>query len=256
MSILEGLKFYAGDTAIHKLDPRVKLLVSTIMLIIVVMYAEVWMLTILITVQAVMAYIAKIVRRWLKTIRGSMPLAALVFGLNAIFFISTDTHATLQETLYYSATLAYRLVLFLSSFSIFFLTTTPEEIGLTLTSWRVPYPYTFAFISAIRFTPIIAQELKDIMDAQRARGVELDRGGPLERAKKLIPILVPLLANALRRAYELAEAMEVKCFGAAKKRTSLRELKMSAKDYVVLLMSLLLFGLAVYYKLLPILFQG
>lgn len=251
MSILEGLKFYAGDTAIHRLDPRVKFLISTLMLIIVVMYSEVWMLTILIVMQAAIAIAAKVVRRWLKTIRGSLPLAALVFGLNALFFISTGAHATLQETLYYSAALAYRLVLFLSSFSVFFLTTTPEEIGLTLTSWHVPYPYTFAFISAIRFTPIIAQELRDIMDAQRARGVELDRGGLLQRAKKLIPILIPLLANALRRAYELAEAMEVKCFGATKKRTSLRELKMGSKDYMVLSVSLTLFGLALYYKLFP-----
>ncbi|MEM4546452.1 MAG: energy-coupling factor transporter transmembrane component T [Nitrososphaerota archaeon] len=251
MSILEGLRFYAGDTVIHRLDPRVKFLISMIMLIIVVMYVEVWMLTILIALQAIMAYAAKVVRRWLKTIRGSLPLAVLVFGLNAIFFISSGTYATLQEALYQSTALAYRLVLFLSSFSIFFLTTTPEEIGLTLTSWRVPYPYTFAFISAIRFTPIIAQELRDIMDAQRARGVELDKGGPLQRAKKLVPILVPLLANALRRAYELAEAMEVKCFGATKKRTSLRELKMRYKDYVVLSVSLALFSLAAYYRLFP-----
>lgn len=251
MSILEGLKFHAGDTAIHKLDPRVKFLISTLMLIIVVMYSEVWMLTTLLATQAAIACVAKIVWRWLKTIKGSLPLAVLVFGLNAVFFISTGTYATLQDTFYHSAALAYRLVLFLSSFSIFFLTTTPEEIGLTLTSWRVPYPYTFAFISAIRFTPIIAQELRDIMDAQRARGVELDRGGPLQRAKKLIPILVPLLANALRRAYELAEAMEVKCFGATKKRTSLRELKMRSKDYVALSASLALFSLALCYKLFP-----
>ncbi|MCS7135563.1 MAG: energy-coupling factor transporter transmembrane component T [Nitrososphaerota archaeon] len=252
MSILEGFKFYAGDTAIHRLDPRVKFLVSVLMLITVVMYAEAWMLTALIVVQATIAYVAKVMRRWLQTIKGSIPLAALVFGLNAMFFISSGTYTTLQDTLYHSATLAYRLVLFLSSFSIFFLTTTPEEIGLTLTSWRVPYQYTFAFISAIRFTPIIAQELRDIMDAQRARGVELDRGGPLQRARKLIPILVPLLANALRRAYELAEAMEVKCFGAVKNRTSLRELRMGPRDYMVLLILLVLFGLAVYYRFFPL----
>ncbi|MEM2910427.1 MAG: energy-coupling factor transporter transmembrane component T [Nitrososphaerota archaeon] len=249
MSILEGLKFYAGDTAIHKLDPRVKFLVSMLMLLMVVMYTEAWILVTLMVVQAAMAYAAKVVRRWLKTIKGSIPLAVLVFGLNAIFFITTGTHATLQEVLYHSATLAYRLVLFLSSFSIFFLTTTPEEIGLTLTSWRIPYPYTFAFISAIRFTPIIAQELRDIMDAQRSRGIELDKGGPLQRAKKLVPILVPLLANALRRAYELAEAMEVKCFGATKNRTSLRELKMRSRDYAALLVSLTLFSLAMYSRL-------
>jgi len=246
LSILEGLRFYAGETAVHRLDPRVKFLLSVLMLVIVVMYTEVWVLMALMSVQAAMAYAAKVLGRWLKTMKGSLPLAALVFLLNAAFFLSTGAYGSVQEMLYHSAALAYRLVLFLSSFSIFFLTTTPEEIGLTLTSWRVPYTYTFAFISAIRFTPIIAQELKDIMDAQRSRGVELDRGGPIERARRLVPILVPLLANALRRAYELAEAMEVKCFGATKRRTSLRELRMGPKDYATLLVSLALFFLAVY----------
>lgn len=245
MSILEGLRFQAGDTVIHKIDPRVKFLLSLFMLTVAVMFVEIPVLTILVAVQAGMAYAAQVIRSWARTLRGALPLAVLVFVLNVVF-LSTSEGFISSKVLYQSAALAYRLVVFLSSFSVFFLTTTPEEIGLTLTSWRVPYTYTFAFISAIRFTPVIGQELKTIMDAQRSRGLELDRGGPLERVRKFIPILVPLLASALRRSYELAEAMEVKCFGATKKRTSLKELKMRRADYAALFLATCLFALSVF----------
>jgi len=117
---------------------------------------------------------------------------------------------------------------------------------MTFTKLRIPYMYSFAFISAIRFTPILAEELQTIMDAQRSRGLELDRGNPIKRIRRYIPILVPLIVNVLRRSYELAEAMEVKCFGASKKRTFLRELKMKPRDYIVLAITLLSLAFAIY----------
>ncbi|RLG08659.1 MAG: hypothetical protein DRN68_03220, partial [Thaumarchaeota archaeon] len=143
---------------------------------------------------------------------------------------------------------AYRLIALLASFSIFFLTTTPEEIGMTLTKLKIPYMYVFAFISAIRFTPILAEELQTIMDSQRSRGLELDKGNPLTRLRRYIPILVPLIVNVLRRSYELAEAMEVKCFGASKKRTYLKELKLRPKDLIVIILTLISISISIYFK--------
>ncbi|HID04492.1 MAG TPA: energy-coupling factor transporter transmembrane protein EcfT, partial [Aigarchaeota archaeon] len=149
------------------------------------------------------------------------------------------------NTIYRAFTYSYRIILFLSSFSLFFLTTTPDEIALTMTKMKIPYQYTFAFVSAIRFTPVLAQEIKNIMDAQKARGLELDKGSFIRRVRKLIPILVPLLVNVLRRSYELAEAMEVKCFGVAKNRTYLHELQFRRRDYVFLASVLLLFSVEI-----------
>ena len=248
MSLLQGLQFYPGKTFIHRLDPRVKLLVSLLLLTTTFMYTEVAVTTLIILAEAGLAAVGGVVRRWARTVYGAAPLIIAVFLMNYFFYSLIPGQPLSPQGIYRSFASAYRLIAFLASFSIFFLTTTPEELGMALTKLRVPYIYTFAFISAIRFAPVLAQELQSIIDAQRSRGLELDKGGPIARARRYIPVLVPLLVNVLRRSYELAEAMEVKCFGARKKRTYLRELKMKVRDIAVTASALGLFALAAYIR--------
>ena len=250
MSFLEGLQFRPGKSIVHRLDPRVKLLASILILTTTFIFVDALVITILLLMEAILIKIAKVERLWFKTLRGALPFAILVFILT-LFTRSIDK-GWVFLTFYDAFAYGYRIVIFLSSFSLFFLTTTPEEIALTLTKLRIPYHYIFAFVSAIRFTPVLAQEMKNIMDAQRARGLELDKGNFIQRTRKLIPILVPLLVNVLRRSYELAEAMEVKCFGAYKKRTYLKELSFTGRDYLFLAIVLALFSLAVYVRLMGV----
>ena len=246
--ILQGLQFYPGASVVHRLDPRVKLFLSGALLITTLMYLEVAATTLVIMVEASLAVVSGTLRRWIKTVYGAAPLIIAVFLMN--YLVRAFSYGAIYNPsgLYESFAAAYRLIALFASFSIFFLTTTPEELGMTLTKLRVPYTYSFALISAIRFTPVLAEELQTIMDAQRSRGLELDKGNPLTRVKRYIPILVPLIVNVLRRSYELAEAMEVKCFGASEKRTFLKELKMSLKDFTALAMITLFFALAVYLR--------
>ncbi|MEM2237900.1 MAG: energy-coupling factor transporter transmembrane component T [Candidatus Caldarchaeum sp.] len=247
MSIFEGLRFRPGNTFIHRLDPRIKLLTSVMILVTAVIYLDIVVTGMLLLGEACLIFVAKAHGLWSKTLRGSVPLASLVF---LITFISQYTREPILSTaLGYSFAYSFRLVVFLSSFSLFFLTTTPDEIALTLQKLRMPYEYTFAFVSAIRFTPVMAEELRAVMDAQRARGLELDKGPFTKRLKNMIPILVPLLVNVLRRSYELAEAMEVKCFGASKKRTSLRVLAVGRKDALFLTVSACFFAAALAVKI-------
>lgn len=245
MSLFEGLRFRPGNTFVHKLDPRVKLAASTLILTTAVIFVDFVVILTLLALEAAMIAWAKIHSMWLKTLRGSVPLAAIVFIIT--FFSQYSREPALLVAAGYGFAYSLRLVVFLSSFSLFFLTTTPDEIALTLQQLRVPYEYTFAFVSAIRFTPVMAEELKVVMDAQRARGLELDKGPFSKRIRNLIPILVPLLVNVIRRSYELAEAMEVKCFGASRKRTSLRVLKIRGKDvgFLFLVLTFFLLGIAV-----------
>ncbi len=245
-TILQGLQFQPGTSVIHRLDPRVKLLISATLLIAALLYSEVTIITIIVITEALLSAVSRRLWRWAKTVYGAMPLIAMVFAMNYLIWAFQEGTYYDPSILYRSFAASYRLVAFLASFSIFFLTTTPEELGMTLTKLRVPYTYAFAFISAIRFTPILAEELQSIMDAQKSRGLELDRGGPISKIKRYIPILVPLIVNVLRRSYELAEAMEVKCFGASKKRTFLRELKMKPGDHVILLITLLCLAISIY----------
>jgi len=246
--LLRGLQFYPGKTVIHKLDPRVKLLISFLLMTTVIMFTEAVVVTSVILVEAILALKAKVFGRWARTVYATSPLIIFVFIANFLFRLSIPGQTLTFQGIYESLLLAYRLIGFLASFSIFFLTTTPEELSMALTKMKIPYMYTFAFISAIRFTPVLAEELQSIIDAQRSRGLELEKGGPISRLRKYIPILVPLMVNVLRRSYELAEAMEVKCFGAKKDRTYLRELKMAGKDWFAVTLSLILFSFVLYLR--------
>ncbi|RLG00895.1 MAG: hypothetical protein DRN47_00325 [Candidatus Wolframiiraptor sp.] len=247
-TMLQGLQFYPGKSIVHRLDPRVKLFLSSALLITTLLYLEVTITTLIIAIEAILAIISRTMKRWIKTVYGAAPLVIAVFAMNYLVRSFSYGEFFSPTGLYESFAAAYRLIALLASFSIFFLTTTPEELGMTLTKFKIPYMYTFAFVSAIRFTPVLAEELQTIMDAQRSRGLELDKGGPLAKIRGYIPILVPLIVNVLRRSYELAEAMEVKCFGASKKRTFLKELKMSSKDFAALAMITLFLGSAIYLR--------
>jgi energy-coupling factor transporter transmembrane protein EcfT len=246
LPIFDGLRFRPGKSFIHRIDPRVKLTISLLILSLAAAYVDLLILTLLISVEAFTVARAGVFRLWLKTLRGSMYLAALVFVITLLTRLLPG--GPLVESLGYAVTYTYRLIVFLTSFSLFFLTTTPEEIALTLSKLKIPYEYIFAFVSAIRFTPVLADEMKSIMDAQRSRGLELDRGRFLSRVRKLIPVLIPLLVNVLRRSYELAEAMEVKCFGASKKRTYLRDLNIRPTDYAIFAAAIFLFATAIYLR--------
>ena len=90
----------------------------------------------------------------------------------------------------------------------------------------MPYEFAFAFTTAVRFVPVLAEEAQTIMDAQKARGLELEKGGLLKRIRNYVPVLIPLIVSAIRRSLELAEAMESRAWGATKKRTNLYCLKL------------------------------
>lgn len=222
---------------------------SLFILIIAAIYFEILPLAILMTLQFPLALSARVLRRWLKTLKASLFLSGFVFVVNIVVYYLQASYTLSTSDLVLALSFAFRVVVFFSSFSIFFLTTTPDELAMTLTSWRVPYAYTFAFITAIRFVPVLAEELQSIIDAQKSRGLELEGGRITNRVRKMIPVLVPLFINVIRRAMELAEAMEVKCFGVSKRRTYLRELQMRARDFIFLVFVVLLFLIGVYYKL-------
>jgi len=139
-----------------------------------------------------------------------------------------------------------RFLVLVESFSIFFLTTSPDRLGLALEQSHVPYEFCFAFTTAVRFVPVLAEEAQTIMDAQKARGLELERGNFIKRIKNYIPILIPLIVSAIRRSLELAEAMESRAWGATDKRTNLYVLKIKRGDYILAMISICMLILAVY----------
>lgn len=246
--MLEGLKFSAISSPIHRLDPRVKFLMVSILFVSTIIFSNLLPLLMIFVAQIPLLIIAKVQRQWLKSLRGALLLGIIIFASNLIanYFYRGRTLTT--EVLELSLAMTLRFTALITTFSIFFLTTSPDRLSLALEKARIPYELNFAFITAIRFVPVLAEEAQTIMDAQKARGLELERGNFIQRIRNYLPILLPLIINSIRRSLELAEAMESRAFGAVKKRTNLYELRMTRNDYYVLLLSLATLLLVLYVR--------
>jgi energy-coupling factor transport system permease protein len=249
MSLLESLRFSRGDTAVHNLDPRVKFLLTLVFFSVSVMFLEIIPLLLVFIVQIPLVVIAKVTNEWMKSIKGAGFIALFIFVTNMISFYYFRGGQITWDLVEYSLALTMRFIVLVTSFSVFFITTSPDKLSLALEKAKIPYEFNFAFITAIRFVPVLADEAQTIMDAQRSRGLELDKGNFLTRVRNYIPILLPLIINSIRRSLELAEAMESRAFGATEDRTNLYELSMNKTDIAVLITAIILLILAIYTKL-------
>ena len=132
-----------------------------------------------------------------------------------------------------------RLIALTTIFSVFFLTVHPDDLSQALIQMHVPFDLAFTFSMAIRFVPTLAIEAQTIMEAQMSRGLELQKGNLIQKAKNYIPILAPLLISSIRRAIQIAESLDSRAFGAKKKRTYLYELSFDSGDIIFALLSIL-----------------
>jgi len=247
MSVFEGFKFRKVSSVVHDLDPRIKFFFVSVLFVMAIMFTKLIALTILFFIPLPFVFIAKVNRQWLRSLRGAAFLAIFIFASNFIFGyffppLSQEVSPvdnSIFPILERSAAMTLRFVVLISSFSVFFLTTSPDHLGLALQQSHIPYEFCFAFTTAVRFVPVLADEAQTIMDAQKARGLELEHGNLFKRIRNYIPILIPLIVNAIRRSLELAESMESRAWGANKKRTNLYELKLKKEDYTLILISVL-----------------
>jgi len=249
LSVFEGFRFRHVSSPIHRRDPRVKFLYVLVMFIAAVMFNELPVLLVLFFLQIPFVLVAGVQRQWLRSLRGATFLATFLFVFNLFFgYISPSTIPGGVPPLEYAFAMSLRFLVLVESFSVFFLTTSPDHLSLALEQSRVPYEFTFAFTTAVRFVPVLAEEAQTIMDAQKARGLELERGNFMKRVRNYIPILIPLIVSAIRRSLELAEAMESRGWGAVKKRTNLYVLKMREGDWMLIVISIILLVTAIYVR--------
>jgi len=247
MSVFDGLKFRRVYSPIHNLDPRIKFVYVCAIFAVAIIFGELLPLMILFFMQIPFVLLAGVKRQWLRSMRGAAFLATIIFLTNFIFaFIGGRAMA---ESLENAVAMTLRFIVLVESFSIFFLTTSPDHLGLALEQTHIPYEFCFAFTTAVRFVPVLAEEAQTIMDAQKARGLELERGNFLKRIRNYIPILIPLIVSAIRRSLELAEAMESRAWGTTKKRTNLYVLKMHRSDLVLILITVGILATAIYVRL-------
>ncbi len=233
MSVFDGLKFRKVYSPIHNLDPRMKFIYVIAIFVAAILFYSIIPLLALFIMQIPFVLLARVHKQWLRSLRGAAFLAAFIFIVNIATNFFTHGYTVTAADWESATALTLRFIVLVESFSVFFLTTSPDHLGLALEQSKVPYEFSFAFTTAVRFVPVLAEEAQTIMDAQKARGLELEKGNFMKRIRNYIPILIPLIVSAIRRSLELAEAMESRAWGATKKRTNLYSLKLRRGDYVL-----------------------
>ena len=253
MSLFDGLRFRKVSSPIHGLDPRVKFFYVCALFVIAIMFNQLLPLILLFLIQLPFVFVARVQRQWIRSMKGASLLAVIIFITNFVSRYVYSGYVWSTSLLEESIAMTLRFVVLVESFSVFFLTTSPDHLGLALEQSHVPYEFCFAFTTAVRFVPVLAEEAQTIMDAQKARGLELEGGNFMKRIRNYIPILIPLIVSAIRRSLELAEAMESRAWGATEKRTNLYVLEMKSADYSLVLISIAMLIFAAYVWLfLPI----
>lgn len=246
MSVFDGLKFRKISSPIHNLDPRIKFVYVISIFIAAIIFRDIIPMLILFVMQIPFVFVAKVQKQWLRSLRGAAFLAAFIFILNIATTYFFNSYTLPIGEVENAVAMTLRFIVLVESFSVFFLTTSPDHLGLALEQSRVPFEFAFAFTTAVRFVPVLAEEAQTIMDAQKARGLELEKGGLMKRIRNYIPVLIPLIVSAIRRSLELAEAMESRAWGASKKRTNLYALKLKKGDYLLLLITSIVLATAIY----------
>ena len=234
--VATGFVFRRIDSPFHSLDARVKLLISTQLLAISLIVQSIYHVALVLSAIIALSLTAKIIRRLGRTLTFSAGFAVIILAINILVGYS------IAEAIF----LASRFVAIVGSTSIFFLTASPDELENVMKWLRLPRDVVFAFVTAIRFVPVLMLDALQVMDAQKSRGLELEKGRFLQRIRNLAPILVPLVVDAVIRSGELAEAMEARAYGAIKKPTSLFLLRMSSRDWLTMAISMILFASASY----------
>ncbi len=239
-------QYYPADSILHKLDPRVKL-VTTIVFLIALFVADDWVGYLVATV-----FLVAVIKL------SKVPFHFMVKGLKAIFFILLITMffnlfltpgdvvlvqiwklKITDKGLHTAIFMAIRLIYLILGSSVMTLTTTPNDLtdGLEklmnpLKKLHVPVHEVSMMMSiALRFIPILLEETDKIMKAQIARGADFEHGNLVQKAKNLVPLLVPLFISAFRRANDLAMAMEARCYRGGAGRTKMKPLVYARQDY-------------------------
>ncbi len=242
-------QYYPGNSIVHKLDARFKIILTFAMIIIAFVATNFVSLGLVSVATVALMLSSRIpVKMYLKTIKSIWFFVLLTAVINVFFIKTGDLIVQFWKIEIYTGGIekalfiALRIFLLLIISSALTYTTTPTSLTDAIETLLKPVAcvgvntHTFAMMMtiALRFIPTLVEETAKIMNAQKARGARLDDGNLIQKIKAVIPILIPLLASSIRRATELADAMECRCYHGGNGRTRLKVMKSSSKDYLCL----------------------
>lgn len=250
-------QYYQGDSLIHKLDPRSKIIITVALLVSLFLVKSWWGFLPILVFLTITVLLSKVpvlyVVKGLKAISMLIAITGLfnVFLTDGTVWFKIGFLTATYEGLNLAGFMVVRICLLIVVTSLLTLTTTPimltdgiEHLLKPLKKVKVPvHEFAMMMTIALRFIPTIMEETEKIMKAQSARGADFESGNIIKRAKALIPILIPLFISAFRRADELAVAMECRCYHGDTNRTKLRQLRYKKDDVLAFIVVILFFVL-------------
>lgn len=246
-------QYFPGDTYIHRLDPRVKI-ISVFLFIMSLFFINTFYPYALVLLFMMLTIgISKIPVRYI--LKGLKPIAILITITFAINLFMTKGEVIYEigplditkEGITQATFMALRLIFLVTGTSLLTLTTSPISLTDGIESLLKPlkkigissHELAMMMTIALRFIPTLLEETDKIMKAQMARGADFESGNIIKRAKSLVPLLVPLFISAFRRADELAMAMEARCYRGGDTRTRMKQLILRNTDYVAMFVVIL-----------------
>ncbi|MBR5701365.1 MAG: energy-coupling factor transporter transmembrane protein EcfT [Oscillospiraceae bacterium] len=260
-------QYYPGDTLVHRLDPRTKLILTLIYiaaLFTAVVYAGYALVFLFLAVSILISRIH--IRNILSGLK-PLIIIVLITGILNLFYTKGE-HLLVhfwRISIYWEGVetavfMSLRIMLLIAGTLLLTYTTSPLQLtdGLEsllnpLKKIHVPVHELAMMMSiALRFIPTLIEETDKIMSAQRARGADFETGGLIAKAKAMLPLLIPLFVSAFRRADELATAMESRCYHGGEGRTRMKQLSMARRDWIALTVGVLLLALVILFRRLGI----
>jgi len=239
-------QYYPSDSPIHRLDPRTKLVITFLFIVIIFFVRYYTGYLYILAFMGLTVLLSKIpVKYILKGLKPLLFIILLTFFINIFFTPGDNTIFSFwvlritREGLRQGFFMTLRLVFLVTGTSLLTLTTSPidltDGIELLLKPLKVvkfpAHELAMMMTIALRFIPTLLEETDKIMKAQMARGADFESGNLIQRAKSLVPLLVPLFISAFRRADELAMAMEARCYRGGESRTRMKILTMGKADF-------------------------
>ncbi len=259
-------QYYPAKSLLHRLDPRAKILLLIAFIVLVFCTANYYSLLLMVIGVFSVVLLSKVpLRLYFKSLKMIIVIVLITSALNLFYGIGEPiiswgfikiTLAGINNAIFISVRI---LSLILISSALTF-TTSPtdltdalERLMKPLTLFKVKvHEIAMMMTIALRFVPLLLEETDKIMSAQKARGADMESGNLIERIKALIPVLIPLFVSAFRRAYELAVAMECRCYQGGEGRTRMKSLHLNLRDYIsILVVIILIVGVVLCNVLLP-----
>ena len=239
---------FPGDSLVHRFDPRLKLVLTIAYIVLLFAASNPLGLALSILFLAAMYKVAKIPGKMiLKSLKPILPIVIFTAVLN-LFFVSGEGEPLVHiwfltiyaEGVRYAVLMAVRVMALIAGTSLLTYTTSPIVLTDAIAQLLKPlgklhfpvHELAMMMSIALRFIPTFIEETDKIMNAQKARGAQLDTGKMTDRVKALVPVLIPLFISAFRRADELAMAMECRCYRGGDGRTRLKVLRCEKQDYI------------------------